>query len=164
MRRFLKILVILILIIFVAAQFYPRPAKNTGKEVVVSDLTMTTVPVDVQHILKSSCYDCHSNSTNYPWYANIQPVAWWLGDHITEGKKELNFSEFASYTIRRKFKKYSEIVKEVEENEMPLPSYEIIHREASLDSVEKQLLINWANSELESMRKAYPSDSLISKK
>ena len=106
--------------------------------------TAYPMPDNVYHVLQTSCYDCHSNNTKYPWYNNVQPVAWWLNDHVEEGKRELNFSEFGSFSTKRKLKKLKEIVSEVEENEMPLNSYTLIHKDAALSPADKQLLIEWA--------------------
>lgn len=124
-----------------------RPSKNaTDTTPENSILVAYPMPDSVSMILKRSCFDCHSSHTVYPWYANLQPVAWWLNDHITEGKEELNFSEYATYTTKRKLKKLKEIVKEVEEGEMPLPSYTLIHKDAKLTEQEKLLLVTWAKS------------------
>ena len=95
LKRFAQVL----LIAFIVIQFI-RPTKNNSKDLAAKDITTKyAVPNEVQTILVTSCYDCHSNHTNYPWYVNIQPIAWWLNDHIKEGKKELNFSVFSSYKI-----------------------------------------------------------------
>jgi hypothetical protein len=87
-----------------------------------------------------------------------------LGDHITEGKRELNFSEFGSYSIRRKYKKLEEINEQVKENEMPLSSYTIIHRDAKLDDHKKLLLAGWVTALRDSFKANYPADSLARKK
>ncbi len=118
----------------------------------------------VKEILKISCHDCHSNNTRYPWYTAIQPFAMWLGDHVKEGKKELNFSEFGTYSLRRKYKKFKEIIDEVEEDKMPLESYTRGHRDAILTPEEKSVLINWASGEINKMETRYPADSLKSRK
>jgi hypothetical protein len=118
----------------------------------------------VQLILQTSCYDCHSSNTKYPWYASIQPVGWWLNDHVEEGKKEINFNEFASYSPRRKFKKFNEIIEQVKEDEMPLSSYTLIHRNAKLRDEQKKELITWASAQKDSMLLHYPIDSLQKKK
>src|SRR5438477_13054363 len=116
MKTFKKVLIAL-LAIFVLIQFI-RPAKNKSDKTSENDIsTKYKVPGDVSKILKASCYDCHGNNTVYPWYAEIQPVAWWLNDHITEGKKELNFSEFTSYPIRRQHKKLEEINDQIKKDE-----------------------------------------------
>lgn len=133
-----------LLAILVVIQFI-HPAKNQSSEMLVSDITkVTDVPDDVYQILKTSCYDCHSNNTIYPWYNNIQPVAWWLNNHINEGKSKLNFSSFGEYSAEKAAKKLKGIAKEVQEDEMPLSSFTLIHRDAKLDYLKKGLIIKWA--------------------
>lgn len=162
MKRILKPLAMLLLVTLVVIQFF-KPVKNTNtsEAAFANDISkVLTLPDSVKSILKASCYDCHSNNTQYPWYSNIQPVAWWLNDHVTEGKKEINFSEFATYRIGRQYKKLEEIAEQVEEDEMPLSSYTIIHRNAVLSKGQKLTLSNWANSMRDSIKAQYPEDSL----
>ncbi|MDG4653596.1 MULTISPECIES: heme-binding domain-containing protein [Chryseobacterium] len=97
----------------------------------------------LQGLLKTSCYDCHSNNTAYPWYSNIQPVKWWLADHVNSGKRHLNFDEFNTYTKEKKLKKLDEIAETVKEGEMPLSSYTIIHHDAKLSSRDKSEIEKW---------------------
>ncbi len=135
-----------LVVILVVIQFI-RPEKNNNATASADDVTaLYTVPDSVQQILKKACYDCHSNTTQYPWYSNIQPVAWWLKDHIDEGKDELNFSEFGKRPLAKQAKKLKKLAKEVEEGEMPLDSYTWMHKEAVLTESEKNTLINWARS------------------
>jgi hypothetical protein len=165
-KKVMKKVLLFLLAAFVIIQFF-RPAKNTasGPEAYAKDITKAhAVPADVQLILQKACNDCHSNNTNYPWYSQVQPVAWWLNDHIHEGKKELNFSEFAGYSLRRQYKKLDEVEEQVKEGEMPLESYTLIHKEAKLTDAEKQSLFNWVNALRDSMRTVYPIDSLERKK
>ncbi|HNH22632.1 MAG TPA: heme-binding domain-containing protein, partial [Ferruginibacter sp.] len=112
----------------------------------------------------TSCNDCHSNNTVYPWYAEVQPVAWWLNEHIEDGKKDLNFSEFASYRPRRQYKKLEEINELVKENEMPLNSYLWIHKDAKLSDQQKLTLANWVEATRDTLEARYPIDSLVRKK
>ncbi len=96
-KKIIRIILIILLVALVIIQFF-RAEKNAGEEIASNQITaVQNTPEDVQHLLKIACYDCHSNTTRYPWYSKIQPVAWWLHDHIVEGKKELNFSQFATY-------------------------------------------------------------------
>ena len=160
MKKFLKRFFLLLLLAFIAIQFF-RPAKNISTVISANDITTKyALPQDVQTILKTSCYDCHSNNTVYPWYSNIQPVAWWLDDHIKEGKKELNFSEFASYRIGRQYKKLEEINDEVKEDKMPLESYTLIHGDAKLTQQQKLSLATWVVALRDSIKAQYPEDSL----
>ena len=91
-----------------------------------------------------ACYDCHSNTTRYPWYANIQPVGWWLASHVNDGKQHLNFSEFAAYSPKRAAKKFDQIIDEVTDREMPLASYKLGHPDARLTNAQSKLLTDWA--------------------
>ena len=97
-------------------------------------MIVNQVPATINNQLQVSCYDCHSNNTNYPWYSKIQPAAWYLEDHIKEGKDELNFNEWDTYSSRRKNSKLRSIIKQIESGEMPLESYTLIHGGARLDS------------------------------
>ena len=154
----------ILLLVFIIIQFI-RPAKNKAEGISSNDITKAyPVPENVQTILKTSCYDCHSNNTVYPWYSQIQPVAWWLNNHIQEGKKELNFSEFASYRIGRQYRKLDEVNKQVKEDEMPFDSYVWIHKYAKLDEQQKLTLANWVTSIRDTIKAKYPADSLIRKK
>ena len=100
----------------------------------------------MQAILKKACFDCHSNNTVYPWYSHIQPIGFWLNNHINEGKEELNFSEFNSYENKKARKKMEKVISSQEKGWMPLSSYTLIHKDATLTSTEKTIIIDWAKS------------------
>lgn len=135
-----------LLVILVVIQFI-RPAKNISTAAAPNDIAAKyTVPANVYTTLQRACFDCHSNNTNYPWYNNIQPVAWWLQNHINEGKHELNFNEFAGYTKKRKLHKLDEIKESVTEGWMPLNSYLWIHKEAKLTKDEANAIAAWADA------------------
>ncbi len=160
MKNILKKTMLILLIIFMVIQFF-RPTKNLAFAASINNITTQySVPNDVQAILKTSCYDCHSNNTKYPWYNNIQPVAWYLKNHVDEGKKEINFDEFASYSPRRQYKKFREINQQLEENEMPMGSYTLIHSNAKLNREQKIKVYTWVNEMMDTMKVRYPIDSL----
>lgn len=146
----MKILLAIVLL-FVAMQFV-RPAKNSSNAVQRADMVIHfNVPDSVAGILKTSCYDCHSNNTNYPWYASIQPAGWLLAKHIRDGKEELNFSEFASYSQRRQLSKLKSIQNSIKDGSMPLSAYTIIHADAKLSDKSKTLLIDWSSKTTDSL-------------
>ena len=159
MKKEIRIAGIAVMVILVLIQFY-HPAHNLSNDMTHDISTVYPMPDSVQTILKTACYDCHSNRTEYPWYANIQPVASWLGHHVDEGKDELNFSEFSSYSPRRQFHKLDKIIHELDEHDMPLASYTIIHRNAVITSSQQMIISNWANAIRDSMKATYPADSL----
>lgn len=138
-------LLLSIAIVFVAIQFV-RPGRNDGDIDGANFISKKyVVPENVHAILKQSCFDCHSNKTNYPWYANIQPVGWWLQySHINDGKRHLNFSEFASYSEKRAKKKIEEIAEEIREGGMPLGTYTFLHHDAVLSQEQAKAVIDWA--------------------
>lgn len=139
-----KILTVII-VILIAVQLV-RPEKNQSGEQKNDITTLYTLPDDVHALLKAACYDCHSNYTHYPWYSKIQPVAWWLQNHINDGKRHLNFSEFATYSLKKQAHKMEEVAEQVEKGEMPLNSYTWIHKEARLSATQRSILIRWANA------------------
>lgn len=164
LTKILKTTFLVLLIAFIAIQFI-RPAKNKAEGISDNDITkIYTVPDDVQNILKTSCYDCHSNNTVYPWYAEVQPIAWWLDNHVKDGKKDLNFSEFGAYRINRQYRKLEEVNEMTEEGEMPLDSYLWIHNNAKLNPQQLLILTNWVNTVRSTIKASYPADSLVRKK
>lgn len=135
-----------IFIAFIAIQFV-QPARNTNGQALATDITKVVfVPDTVQMLLKTACYDCHSNNTNYPFYAYIQPIGWLLNSHIQDGKKQLNFSDFGAMPKRRQASKLKSIVSQIKDEAMPLPNYTILHKNAVLAKTDKDLIINWAKS------------------
>ncbi len=125
-------------------QFVRSPRNEGDPEGPSSIVAQQAVPVPVKQILQRACYDCHSNRTVYPWYASVQPVGWWLNQHVTEAKAELNFSEFAAYDTKRAVRKLQATADEVHDRGMPLKSYLLIHRDARLTDAEVTLVTQWA--------------------
>jgi hypothetical protein len=141
----LRKILLALLVVLVIIQFI-RPEKNQAAGVSPNDITAKyAVPANVQLVLKRSCFDCHSNNTTYPWYATIQPVAWWLSSHIDEGKEELNFSEFATYSPKKARHKLEEVGEAVTDGWMPLGAYLWIHHDARLKPEEAKLIADWAS-------------------
>lgn len=142
-----------------------RPAKNQSLAASPNAIqTQYPVPENVSVILKKACYDCHSNNTQYPWYANIQPVYWWLNDHVEEGKSHLNFDEYTHRRLRYRYHKMEELIEEVKEGEMPLNSYTWVHGKARLSPEERMVLTGWAQQIMDTLKANHPIDSLIRKK
>ena len=157
-----KILIVLALVL-VVIQFI-RPTQNLSANTAKDISTLYPMPSDVKLIVDKACADCHSNKTAYPWYASIQPVAFWLADHVNEGKREFNFNEFAGYRIAKQNHKLEEVIEQIKEGEMPLYSYTLIHRDAKLTDAEKATLINWCQHIMDTLKATYPADSLILKR
>ena len=159
-----KILIGLV-IVLVVIQFF-RPEENLSGENTHDVSTRYILSDSVKSILKVACNDCHSNHTEYPWYAEVQPVAWWLNNHITDGKRHLNFSKFTSRSIADQNHMFEETVEVLDENEMPLPSYTWLglHSQAKLTNEQRSTLIRWAKAQMDTLKANYPPDSLVRKK
>jgi len=138
-----KKILLSILIVLVIAQFF-SPDKNDGDiATVAAFMVETNPPEDVKKILETTCFDCHSSKTAYPWYNSITPVNYWLNDHIQDGKKHLNFSKWNTYSLKKKAHKMDELYEEVEDGEMPLNSYTWTHSEAKLSVAQITAVVTW---------------------
>lgn len=154
----LRKILIGLLLAFVLIQFI-RPARNNKQGSDPQDIAAVyAVPQDAYLILQRSCLDCHSNHTSYPWYSNIQPIGWWLQHHVNEGKGELNFSEFGSYSKKKKLHKLDEVVETIEKKEMPLGSYTFLHKDAALSQEQAAVLISWAKNLKQQIETTEPSN------
>ncbi|MFM7645579.1 MAG: heme-binding domain-containing protein [Sphingomonadales bacterium] len=150
-----------LLVALVVIQFI-HPKKNQWP--VNPDLPLNSrypIPETVNGILQKACMDCHSNNSRYPWYASIQPVAWWLDEHIIDGKKHLNFDEYTNRSLRYQYHKMEETIEMVKTEEMPLNSYIWTHSEARLTPAERVAITQWAQSVMDTMKQRYPIDSLV---
>ncbi|MEP6789065.1 MAG: heme-binding domain-containing protein [Acidobacteriota bacterium] len=147
MKKALKILAVLIVVGIIVLQFFG--IDKTNPPIVPSETLEATVavPPDVSQIIVRSCNDCHTNSTIYPWYSNVQPIGWFLKNHIDDGKRDLNFSIFNTYTAKKKAKRLEDICELVQSKEMPLPSYLWIHRESVLSDSDIKTLCDWSKQE-----------------
>lgn len=141
--KVVRVITWILAIVFVVIQFIPTK-HNQSNTVPESDFMVTNkVPTSVMKTIRISCYDCHSGNTSYPWYNKLQPMAWYLQHHINEGKDELNFNEWGNYSNRRKKSKLRSIISQIEENEMPLSSYTLLHKDAILSNDSKTALIDY---------------------
>ena len=143
MKTYIKWIIYSLLIILVGIQFIPA-SINQQKVTPYSDIrNVYEVPDNVLTILEVSCYDCHSNNTNYPLYSRIQPFRMMMDKHVREGKEELNFSEFGNYSDRQKRNKLFSTQNQVKDGEMPLLSYTLMHKDAKLTANERNLIDEW---------------------
>jgi len=124
-------------------QFFPIDKTNPSIDTTKDYITLTQPPANIASLLKNACYDCHANTTTYPWYTSIAPVSWWVKGHIDNGRKQLNFSVWGDYSDKKKDHKIEECVEFVEETRMPLLSYIIAHSEARMSDEERAELVAW---------------------
>ena len=133
-----KILIVLV-VILIGIQFIPVERTNPP---VSWDINP---PANISEILRTSCYDCHSNETIWPWYSKIAPVSFFVAGDVNEGRKHLNFSEWDKYEADKREKILEEMVEEIEKEAMPLTSYTFTHPNAKLDDQSIKLIKEWVN-------------------
>jgi hypothetical protein len=137
-----NIAIFLIFVLLIIQSF--RIDKATQPVDPATDFIALTLPnEEVSGILKRACYDCHSNQPSFPWYTNIAPVSWWIKHHIDEGSHHLNFSIWGTYTYKRKNHKLDECIEMVEEDEMPMSSYTLMHTDSKLTDAQKLQLVEF---------------------
>ncbi|MEN8137339.1 MAG: heme-binding domain-containing protein [Bacteroidota bacterium] len=146
----LKYIFYFFLVVFIGIQFI-RPAKNDGE--VITDHSFVNnieTPQNIRNMLSNACYDCHSNSTKYPWYADISPVSWYISGHVEDGKNKLNFSEWQKYPLSERRKKLEKISDLIKRRWMPLHDYLGQHPEAFIREDELESYSEWfANLEID---------------
>lgn len=147
MKKALRFLAAGSLLVLIIIQFIPvdLPENNSDHS---KDMVQTeNAPDEVKFILSKSCYDCHSNQTVYPWYSRVAPVSWLVAKDIREARDEMNFSEWAELSKRKKIKMLNELAEEVEEKKMPLKIYTVVHRDAILTDEEISIIKSWTKSQ-----------------
>jgi len=136
---------ILIVVLLVVIQFVPIKTPSNNVNISNDLVSVEKLDGDVSVILKTSCYDCHSNQTPYPWYSHVAPVSWLVANDVKEGRAKLNFSDWKLNNKRRKIRQLEDIKEQVQQGEMPMGIYTVIHKKAKLTESQKQLLVKWTD-------------------
>lgn len=139
----MKKILVALLVVLVVLQFFQIDKTNPVSDINQDFLTLHNPPSEIASTMKAACYDCHSNKNVYPWYTYVQPVGWYVKNHIEEGKEHLNFSEFGNYTAEKQAHKLEESYELIEKGEMPLSSYTLIHKEAVLTTEQQTNLVTY---------------------
>jgi len=139
----MKKVIVVLLVAFIIIQFFPIDKTNPPPTPGMDFLRIKKTPPQIAKLISTSCYDCHSNESKYPWYSDIAPSSWLLKNHINEGRKHLNFSTFATYEPKRQVHKLEECIEMIEKEEMPLDSYYLGHQDAKFTTEQRQELIKY---------------------
>ncbi|MGB0839513.1 MAG: heme-binding domain-containing protein [Chitinophagales bacterium] len=145
--KWTKRILLALLVFLVVAQFFPIDKSNPPINSSADYLQTSQVPAAMATLIKSACYDCHSNETQYPWYTNVAPISWWVKDHINHGREHLNFSTWSDYSTKKQAHKMEECWEEVEATKMPMLPYIIAHSEARMSEEERASLVAWFKQE-----------------
>ena len=141
--KLIKRILLGLLVLLVIAQFIRPDYENPPVDASQDFIQVSSPPSEIAATLKAACYDCHSHETVYPWYAQVSPVSWWIQHHVEEGREHLNFSIWETYNAKKKAHKMEECYEEVEEGEMPLQGYDLMHGDAKLSPAQKTALVDY---------------------
>ena len=133
----LRVVLIVVAVAVIAIQLVPVDRSNppvTGE---------VEAPAAVVEVLRTSCYDCHSNETRWPWYAYVAPVSWLVAEDVEHGREHVNFSTWTQDDAEEQAEHLEEIWEEVEEGEMPLKKYLLLHGDARLTDAGRDVLRSW---------------------
>src|SRR4051812_26909496 len=145
--KVLKWAAVVLLLLFAGAQVYRPDRTNPPVDERRTMRANTQMTPEVAAVLRRSCNDCHSSETTWPWYSNVTPVSWFLKNHVDEGRRELSFSEWATYPKRKRERKLHEMCEQVEAGEMPLKSYLPLHPSAKLSDEDRRRICEWTSQE-----------------
>jgi len=134
---------IAIIVLFVAIQLLPVDRRNPAVDPSRTIYATQNVPPRVRSVFDSSCMDCHSNETRWPWYAHVAPASWIVAHDVHEGRKEMNFSEWGDYSPEKKEDKLEEICEQVVNGDMPESKYLFIHRKAKPTEEQRNAVCKW---------------------
>lgn len=142
-KNHIRYILIGLLIALIIIQFFQIDKGNPESVATKDFLRIENADEELSDLIRSACYDCHSNQVTYPWYTKIQPVGWWVKGHVKGGVKHLNFSEWGDYNPKKRTHKLEECVEVMEEGRMPLKSYTWMHPKAKLSDLESRTLKEW---------------------
>ena len=141
-----KIIWISLVVVIIGIQFIPANRPANSQDLSQDLISNNQIPENIQKILKNACYDCHSEQTEYRWYAYVAPVSFLVARDVKEGREHLNFTQWEKLDKSKKAKALDEMAEEVEEGDMPMPIYLITHPEAKLSDEDKKAFNEWTEN------------------
>lgn len=139
----------------VAAVFLPlqlaQPAR-TNPPVKDDFLKATGAPPEVAGLFRAACYDCHSDETRWPWYSHVAPVSWLVASDVNRGRRHVNFSEWPVTNAELARKKVEEMGDEIDDGDMPLKKYTLIHKDARLTDEQRDELTSWLDGQAKALK------------
>jgi len=139
-------IVLAVIALLVIIQFFRIDKSHPPIDQKKDFITFTKAPAEIGTLVKNACYDCHSYETKYPWYFNVAPVSWLLKNHVNEGRRHVNFSLWRDYDKEKQAKRLDHCTEMINEGEMPLSAYVMMHSEADLSAAQKKELTDYFDS------------------
>jgi len=129
------------LVLLIAAQAV-RPDRTNPASPPGASLLPKATP-EVAAILNRACRDCHSNETRWPWYTSVAPTSWFVVNHVNHAREHFNYSQWTSIDEDEQDKLLGSMCSLAERGRMPLPSYLLLHRDATLSPADVRTLCAW---------------------
>jgi hypothetical protein len=136
-------------ILFAALQF--TTPSHTNPPVKSDFLTIVNAPPKMAAMFRSACYDCHSNETRWPWYSQVAPMSWQIAQDVNGGRAQLNLSEWPS-DPKRAWKRMEDMSEEIDQKDMPLKKYTLIHKDARLTDDQRNDLTQWLDAQVDLLK------------
>ena len=147
MKKKFRLALLILILIFIAIQFTPSKLPENSPEQTEQNMQVQNADPEVMAILKTSCFDCHSNQTDYRWYSHVVPVSWLIVRDVKKGREALNFSEWNTYNKRKLVRKLADIKEQISKKQMPLKIYTLMHSNTKLNPAQTLLMTNWTDQE-----------------
>jgi hypothetical protein len=138
--------ILCVFVLLIVIQLIPIKRDNPPAPSSSSIYTTGNVPPDVHSVLDRSCNNCHSNQTVWPWYSYVAPFSWILAHDVHQARTHMNFSEWSTYSPKKREEKLEEICEQVMNGVMPDGKYLLIHRKAKLTQEQRESICTWTQS------------------
>ena len=135
-----RIVLLVLVLAVVGIQFIPVDRSNPTSNPDEDFIAVAQLSPEISVKLKQACFDCHSNYSRYPWYSYVAPSSFFVANHIKEGREELNFSVWTTYSTKKQIHKLEECIESLREGWMPLDSYVLMHNEADLSTEDRNAM------------------------
>jgi len=129
--------------VFAGLQVIPVDRSNPPVEAARTIFASEALPPKVEAVLRRSCQDCHSNQTQWPWYSYVAPMSWIVAHDVHAARRQMNLSEWASYSDKKRESRLNGICEQVVNGDMPEGKYALIHRRARVTEDERAAICQW---------------------
>jgi hypothetical protein len=143
LRRWIYRLAIVTGVFLVASQFVPVDRSNPAADPAKAIDATENLPIAVKQVFARSCNNCHSNQTAWPWYSYVAPVSWLISRDVQHARKKMNFSEWGSYTAKKREENLEDICEQMTDGDMPDGKYALLHREARITQEDRAAVCQW---------------------
>ena len=147
MKKKLYFSLAILIVFFILIQLIPSKLPVNSAIQLPENIQVQNASNEVMAILKTSCFDCHSNQTDYRWYAHVVPVTFLIARDVSKGREALNFSEWSTYNKRKLVRKLGDIKEQITKKEMPMKIYTLMHPNTNLNPAQIRLVTDWTDQE-----------------